>query len=68
MSYMWFEWTQDDKLSKFCKDVTNVPRKKCINLKWKSGGSCYSHCIMNVMDVNVATRNMITKEQVFQER
>ncbi len=22
---------------------------------------------MNVMDVNVATRNMITKEQVFQE-
>ncbi len=37
MSYLWFEWTQDDRLSKICKDVKDVPRKKCINLKWKSG-------------------------------
>jgi hypothetical protein len=37
MSYMWFEWTQDDRLSKICKDVKDVPRKKCINLRWKSG-------------------------------
>ncbi len=35
MSYMWFEWTQYDKLSKICRDVEDIPRKKCINLKWK---------------------------------
>jgi len=36
MTYMWHEWTQDDKLSKICKDVKGVPMQKCINLGWKS--------------------------------
>jgi hypothetical protein len=27
MSYLWFEWTQDDKLSKFCKDAKDVLRE-----------------------------------------
>jgi hypothetical protein len=31
-----YEWTQNDRLSKFCKDVEDVPRKKCINLRWKN--------------------------------
>ncbi len=27
MSYLWFEWTQDDKLSTICKDAKDVSRE-----------------------------------------
>jgi hypothetical protein len=27
MSYLWFEWTQDDRLSIICKDAKNVSRE-----------------------------------------
>jgi hypothetical protein len=37
MSYLWFEWTQDDRLSKIYKDAKEVPRKNGINLRWKNG-------------------------------
>jgi len=34
MSYMWFEWTQDDKLPKIYIDAKTVPRQKHINYRW----------------------------------
>jgi len=61
---MWFEWTQDDKLSKKFRDIENVPREKCINLL--DGKVIVDvktiNVKMNVVDVNVAARSIITKE------
>jgi hypothetical protein len=37
MSNLWFEWTQDDRMSKICRDAKDVPRGKCIILIWKNG-------------------------------
>ncbi len=68
MSYMWFEWTQDGKLSKICKmqkmfqgkNASNTNGKPIVNVKIIT-------TIMNVMDVNVATKSRITKKQMFHE-
>jgi hypothetical protein len=35
MSYLWFEWTQNDKLSKICKDAEDVPRKNALTSNGK---------------------------------
>ncbi len=40
MSNLWFEWTQDDKMSKICRDEKDVPRGKRINFIWKNGNYC----------------------------
>jgi hypothetical protein len=35
-AYLWFDqWTEDDKLSKICRDVKAIPRQKNIKHKWK---------------------------------
>ncbi len=68
MSYMWFEWTQDYKLPKIYIDAKDVPRQKASSIDGKSVNNVKTiTAIVNVVDVNVATKNMIIEEQVFQE-
>lgn len=69
MSYLWFEWVQNDKLSKICKDAKNVPRKNASTSNGKMVIDVKKITIkMNVVDVNVAIRNKIIEEHVLQER
>jgi hypothetical protein len=65
MSYLWFEWVQNDKLSKICKDAKNVPRKNASTSNGKMVIDVKIVTIkMNVVDVNVAIRNKIIEEHV----
>jgi hypothetical protein len=69
MSYLWFEWTQNDKLSKICKDAEDVPRKNASTSNGKMVADVKKITIkINVVDVNVVIRSKITKEHVLYEK
>jgi hypothetical protein len=66
---MWFEWTQDDRLSKIGKDVKDVQRKKCITLDGKVVVNVKTIIVkVNVVDANVLLegRSQTSRCWVFQ--
>jgi hypothetical protein len=65
MSYLWFEWVQNDKLSKICKDAKNVLKKNASTSNGKMVIDVKTIIIkMNVVDVNVAIKSKIIEEHV----
>ncbi len=61
MSYMSFEWTQDDRLSKICEMQKMFQSKNASNTNGKMVADVEIIITkVNVMDVNVVTRSKIT--------
>ncbi len=65
MSYLWFEWTQNDKLSKICKDVKMFQGKSASTSNGKMVADVKTITNkMNALDVNVVLRSRITEKHV----
>jgi hypothetical protein len=61
MSYMSFEWTQDDRLSKICEMQKMFQGKNASNTNGKMVADVEIITTkVNVMDVNVVTKSKIT--------
>jgi hypothetical protein len=56
ISHMSFEWTQDDRLSKICKNASNTNGKMVVDVKIITTK-------VNVMDVNVVIRSKCSKNK-----